>query len=310
MNREYKPLKLMPNVIFATYQLHAEVANNETPPDDAMKIVILEVMAWLRERFRDLDIPQQIQLPEPADYQNFQLSELKPFKVDPGYIVEVGFRLEDRAWALELREPDLGPRPEDTGNNRKPAPGRTFTTNIAVRIHDGVVDCGFRTMVSELKGEKTPCESEEISIGGSDNVDAEVFSPFDYVALGHLHGPQQITRPTIRYAGTPLKYSFSEAGHSKSVTVVELYEKGNTQIRTVALTPKRDMREIKGSYLALTLRENYKDQNVGDYLQITLTDEEDIPDVIGKLRAIYPNIMKVDYDNQRTRQSAQVEVAI
>jgi len=90
--------------------------------------------------------------------------------------------------------------------------------------------------------------------------------------------------------------------------VVELHEKGNTQIRTVALTPKRDMREIKGSYLALTLRENYKDQNVGDYLHITLTDEEDIPDVIGKLRAIYPNIMKVDYDNQRTRANAQVTV--
>ena len=164
MKKEYKPLKLMPNVIFPTYQLHAEVANNETPVDDAMKIVILEVMAWLRERFRDLDMPPEIQLPAPEDYRSFELSQLKPFKVDPGYTVEVGFRLEDRAWALELREPDLGPRPEDTGNNRKPAPGRTFTTNIAVRIHDGVVDCGFRTMVSELKGEKTPCEVFRLAV--------------------------------------------------------------------------------------------------------------------------------------------------
>jgi hypothetical protein len=164
MKKEYKPLKLMPNVIFPTYQLHAEVANNETPVDDAMKIVILEVMAWLRERFRDLDMPKEIQLPPPEDYRSFELSQLKPFKVDPGYTVEVGFRLEDRAWALELREPDLGPRPEDTGNNRKPAPGRTFTTNIAVRIHDGVVDCGFRTMVAELKGEKTPCEVFRLAV--------------------------------------------------------------------------------------------------------------------------------------------------
>lgn len=164
MNKEYKPLKLMPNQIYPTYQLHAEVANKETPPDDAMKIVILEVMAWLRERFRDLDMPKEIQLPSPKDYQTFDLSDLKPFKVDPGYTVEVGFRLADRAWALELREPDLGPRPEDTGNNRKPAPGRTFTTNIAVRIHDGVVDCGFRTMVAELKGEKIPCEVFRLAV--------------------------------------------------------------------------------------------------------------------------------------------------
>ena len=189
-------------------------------------------------------------------------------------------------------------------------PIETYTDAIKVALSQATSDPTKRTVLltHQFVTGATRCESEEISIGGSDNVDAEVFSPFDYVALGHLHGPQQITRPTIRYAGTPLKYSFSEAGHSKSVTVVELHEKGNTQIRTVALTPKRDMREIKGSYLALTLRENYKDQNVGDYLHITLTDEEDIPDVIGKLRAIYPNIMKVDYDNQRTRANAQVTV--
>ena len=164
MNREYKPLKLMPNIIYPTYQLHAEVANNETPVDDAMKIVILEVMAWLRERFRDLDMPQKLQVPTPDQYMKFDWSQVESFNDDGGYPLAVAFREKDRAWALELREPDLGPRPEDTGNNRKPAPGRTFTTNIAVRIHDGIVDCGFRTMVSELKGETTPCEVFRLAV--------------------------------------------------------------------------------------------------------------------------------------------------
>ena len=145
-------------------------------------------------------------------------------------------------------------------------------------------------------------ESEEISVGGTDNVDASVFQAFDYVALGHIHGPQQMGRESIRYCGTPLKYSFSEAGHHKSVTVLELREKGNLKIRTVDLLPLHDMRELKGTYEELTNRKNYEGTAVDDYLHITLTDEEDILDAIGKLRVIYPNLMKLDYDNQRTRE--------
>ncbi len=144
-------------------------------------------------------------------------------------------------------------------------------------------------------------ESEEISVGGSDNVDASVFDGFDYVALGHIHGPQNIGSPRIRYCGTPLKYSFSEAGHEKSVTVLTLQSKGELELRTVPLTPLRDLRELRGTYMELTARENYIDTNLEDYVHITLTDEEDIPDVIGKLRVIYPNLMKLDYDNLRTR---------
>ena len=146
-------------------------------------------------------------------------------------------------------------------------------------------------------------DSEEISVGGSDHVDAAVFAPFDYVALGHIHRPQMIGKETVRYCGTPLKYSFSEAKHQKSVTVVELAEKGAVTIRTVPLIPKRDMREIKGSYLEVTAKNFYQGSNTEEYLHITLTDEEDIPDALGKLRAIYPNIMKLDYDNQRTRSN-------
>lgn len=144
-------------------------------------------------------------------------------------------------------------------------------------------------------------DSEEISVGGSDNVDASVFDAFDYVALGHIHGPQNIGSPRIRYCGTPLKYSFSEAGQQKSVTVAELKEKGSLEVTVRPLTPLRDLREIRGSYLEVTAKSFYEGRNREDYLHITLTDEEDVPDGAAKLRVIYPNLMRLDYDNTRTR---------
>ena len=144
-------------------------------------------------------------------------------------------------------------------------------------------------------------DSEEISVGGSDNVDASVFDDFDYVALGHIHGPQNIGSPRIRYCGTPLKYSFSEVGQQKSVTVAELKEKGTLEVTARPLTPLRDLREIRGSYLEVTAKSFYEGRNREDYLHITLTDEEDVPDGAAKLRVIYPNLMRLDYDNARTR---------
>lgn len=150
------------------------------------------------------------------------------------------------------------------------------------------------------------CESEELSVGGADNVDAEVFAPFDYVALGHLHGAQCVGRNTLRYCGTPLKYSFSEVNHKKSITMIELGEKGDIAINDIPLVPKRDMREIRGKYLEVTSRDFYKALNTDDYYRITLTDEEDQPDAVGKLRVIYPNLMRLDYDNKRTRAENSV----
>lgn len=147
-------------------------------------------------------------------------------------------------------------------------------------------------------------DSEDISVGGTDNVDVSVFDAFDYVALGHIHTPQHVCRETVRYCGTPLKYSFSEAGHQKSVTVVELEEKGRVQIRTLPLSPRRDLREIRGSYMELTARGFYEDFPRDDYLRIVLTDEEDILDAVSRLRVIYPNLMQLDYDNRRTRNSS------
>lgn len=149
------------------------------------------------------------------------------------------------------------------------------------------------------------CDSDYAAVGGLEQLPYTLFDSFDYVALGHIHGPQKIGRETIRYCGTPLKYSFSEVSHKKSVTVLELKRKGETTVRTIPLKPLHDMRCIQGSYMELTNRANYIGTKTDDYLQITLTDEEDIPDAIGRLRSIYPNLLKLSYDNTRTRKNAQ-----
>ena len=146
-------------------------------------------------------------------------------------------------------------------------------------------------------------DSEEVSVGGTDNVSAEIFSEFDYTALGHIHRPQNIGSERIRYCGTPLKYSFSEAGHKKSVTVIELLAKGELSLRTVELIPLRDMTELKGSYEELMSKSFYEGTSyTEDYVHITLTDEGDVPDAVSKLRMVYKRLMKMDYDNARTRR--------
>lgn len=149
-------------------------------------------------------------------------------------------------------------------------------------------------------------ESEDITVGGTDNVDAAVFDGFDYVALGHLHGAQSIGHETLRYSGTPLKYSFAEKDQIKSITVVKLGAKGNVSVSSLPLTPRRDMREIRGTYIELTLRDSYAGTDTEDYIHAVLTDENDIPNALARLRSIYPNLMKLDYDNLRTRSSAVI----
>lgn len=144
-------------------------------------------------------------------------------------------------------------------------------------------------------------DSEEFMVGDVENVDYELFTDFDYVALGHIHRAQKVGKDYIRYSGTPLKYSFSEAGHKKSATLVEIEEKGKISIQELPLKPLRELRKLKGSYDELVSRENYVGTNTEDYLHITLTDEEEILDVMNKLRFIYPNMMKLEYDNTRTR---------
>lgn len=149
-------------------------------------------------------------------------------------------------------------------------------------------------------------ESEE-NVGGLDNVDVSVFDSFDYVALGHIHGPQKVGRETVRYCGTPLKYSLSEANHTKSVTVVDIPENKKIEIRTVPLVPMHELREVKGTFDGLMDRRNYEGTAVDDYLYVVLTDEDDVPDALGKLRTVYPNVMKLGYDNTRTRVTQTID---
>ena len=186
----------------------------------------------------------------------------------------------------------------------------TYTDALDVAIQAMDVDpTGRNVLVThQFVTGAARCDSEELSVGGTDNVDVSVFDPFDYVALGHIHGPQQVGRATVRYCGTPLKYSFSEARHQKSVTVVELGAKGSVSVRTVPLVPQRDLVELRGTYEELAFRGFYEGTGYQeDYVHITLTDEEDIPDAVRKLQIIYPYLMKLDYDNKRTRAEIRLD---
>ena len=187
----------------------------------------------------------------------------------------------------------------------------SYTDACRVAIEQMDIDFSGRNVLLThqfVTGSAT-CESEEISVGGSDNVDAAVFERFDYVSLGHIHGPQNIGSNRIRYCGTPLKYSFSEEKHLKSVTVVELGAKGELQLQLRPLQPKHDLRSIRGSFAELSSKSFYKNEVCDDYLHIILTDEEDVMEAVGRLRAIYPNMMKLTYDNTRTRSTQIVSDA-
>ncbi len=152
-------------------------------------------------------------------------------------------------------------------------------------------------------------DSEEIIVGGLDNINADLFEAFDYVALGHIHTPQKILHDTIRYCGTPLKYSFSEANQEKSVTIIDFPEKHKITLKIVPLKPLHDMRKLRGTYDELVKRDNYLNTHTDDYLAVTLTDEEEIPEAIARLRAIYPNIMQLNYDNKRTQTNQVIETS-
>ena len=187
----------------------------------------------------------------------------------------------------------------------------TYTDAVRVALEKMPVDPSKRNILLThqfVTGSLT-CDSEELSVGGSDNVDAAVFEAFDYVALGHIHGPQNIGSNRIRYCGTPLKYSFSEAAHHKSVTVVHLGAKGDLKLHLRPLTPRYDLRQLRGSFAQLTDKAFYRETATRDYLHIILSNEEDVPEAVGQLRVIYPNLMKLSYDNTRTRTNQTIDGA-
>lgn len=150
-------------------------------------------------------------------------------------------------------------------------------------------------------------DSETISLGGIDNVDISNYDKFDYVAIGHVHRPQRIGRDTARYAGTMLKYSFSEVNHKKTIPIIDFKEKGNINIKLVELIPLRDMREIKGPIEELTKKENYKNTNTEDYIKAIITNEEPVYDAIGQIRKVYPNVLKLEIQNSKSSVSQNDE---
>lgn len=187
----------------------------------------------------------------------------------------------------------------------------SYTDAVRVAISKMQVNAAERNLLvtHQFVTGAARCDSEEISVGGADNVDLSAFDAFDYVALGHIHGAQNIS-PRVRYCGTPLKYSFSEAKQQKSVTVAELKEKGTLEIRTVPLTPERDMHEIRGTYEEIASKNFYENTTYrSDYMHVTLTDETDVPDAMAKLRVIYRNLMTLSYDNTRTRARTELGAA-
>ena len=185
----------------------------------------------------------------------------------------------------------------------------TYSDAISAALSNANLDISARNVLiaHQFVTGAITSESEEISVGGSENVDGSVFDGFDYVALGHIHRPQQICRETLRYCGTPLKYSFSEASHTKSVTVVDMDGKGEIKITELPLAPLRDMREVRGTYNEIMNRNSYRGTNTEDYIHIVLTDEQDEPDAMAKLRNIYPNLMRLEYDNRRTQAVSSLE---
>lgn len=148
------------------------------------------------------------------------------------------------------------------------------------------------------------CDSEELSVGTLDHIDGAIFDGFDYVALGHIHKPQRVLRDTLRYAGSPLKYSFSEANHKKSVTIVDLQEKGEVTVRTVPLYPLHDVRLIEGRLDEL-MQMPYSE----DYVWITIHDELPPPDAKVTLTVNFPNMMKFSVVNSKTKYDLDVKAA-
>ena len=152
-------------------------------------------------------------------------------------------------------------------------------------------------------------ESETLYLGGTENVDVSCYDKFDYVALGHIHGPQRIGKDTARYAGTILKYSFSEVHQNKSLTVIDFKEKENLKIDLIPFKPLRDMRVIKGPIEELTKEENYSKTNREDYIRAIITNEEQVYDAIGQLRKIYPNVLRLDIENSKAKIDSETKLS-
>lgn len=210
---------------------------------------------------------------------------------------------EVRIWLLPFLKPvHVRPHFPDMEINQD------YTLALSAAIQAEHIDTSSRNVVLAhqfvISGSSAPitCDSE-LNVGGLDSVDAHVFDDFDYVALGHIHRAQRVGRDEVRYAGSPLKYSFSEIDHMKSVTLIELGEKGSVKLEALALEPLHDLRCIRGPLAELCSDEVVAGQNADDYLRIILTDESPQLNALRALRAHYPRLMAIEYDNARTRSA-------
>ena len=301
-------LRIIDNEKVETVIIAGDVYDRSLPPNEALELFDEFLYQLTSRNVNVFVISGNHDIPERISYGGRMMTEnkiflspvydgnVKPITLNDDY-GEVNFYLLPFVRPADIRRyfPD-----ENIEN---------YTDAVKVAIDNMNVDFNERNILvtHQFVTGAELSESEDIIVGGTDNVSGEVFDGFDYVALGHIHREQTVGKDNIRYCGTPLKYSFSEAKNIKSVTILDFNDKGNIEYSKIPLTPFRDMREIRGTYYELTLKSNYESTNTEDYLHITLTDEEDIPDAIGKLRSIYPNIMKLDYDNLRTRGSGTVD---
>ncbi len=191
--------------------------------------------------------------------------------------------------------------------------GSDYTTAIACALSTCAFDESERHVLVAhqfvTSGSTKPDLSDsEVSIGGLDNVDASVFKPFSYVALGHIHRAQRIGCDSIRYSGSPLKYSYSEIAHAKSATLVEIDAEGKARYELLPLKPMRDLREIKGPLQELISDEIADSANANDYVRVILTDEHPAIDALARIRSVYPNVMGIEYENSWTRTQTQAAV--
>lgn len=153
-----QPLRLLRNVTYPTYQLYALAGRGKAPPATVLTICVLQTLAWLRNRFRDFEAPDELKWPEPDAYAEVDPHSFKSFRIDHGYKVEVVWLPDEQVWTMQLTEPDLGSDPGAARPKRAPVPGRLFETNIAYRVLTNDVECGFRTVVSDVEGITVPCE--------------------------------------------------------------------------------------------------------------------------------------------------------
>lgn len=170
--------------------------------------------------------------------------------------------------------------------------------NININERNIILSHQFVTSGNE---EPERSESETLVLGGTENVDISCYKDFDYVALGHIHGPQKIGRPTARYAGTILKYSFSEINQKKSLLIIDFKEKDNVNFVFEPINFLRDMRAIKGPIEELLKKENYIGTNTNDYIRAIITNEEPVYDAIGQIKKIYPNTLRLDIENSKMK---------